>query len=1189
MQVAAWSSSFGHRLIVWLRWLCVGWLFLAGSAFAQGLTDPAVQRGVAWLQGQIQASGQLASEAASPALPMQVRSEAAITLRALAQTVPPALYTAIEGVIPNTTEYLARKAIGKQLAAGSDAAHLDALIKLQNADGGFGAAAGLASNAQDTAWALLALAANRADTPVAKQALDWLKSSQQPNNAWLLMPDGDAVVTTSLVIQALNTYRQQPGGQVTRNRARIWLLAQRNASKTWVDDLRTAHALLAAIPGSTNAAETQQAIAALRNSQRTDGSWGGDPYITALALRALFLASQPITDPGTQTSTLEVLVIDRSTNKPLANAFVYLDIINTNGYYDTVFEAMTDASGLARISGIEPGRLFLNVIPPRGSDYNDSSEYAIEFQAGKNYSITIPLTPYPDHSGKIYGQVVDADTLKPISGALVRAEGSDGFQHYTNTDANGSYELLNISVNPLWKHWNLSATAAGYMGSSNGYDFSSSSKVDIHLRRIGSMPPNAGTLRTIAVRHPNSDGNYPMGHLFILGPQGTVGSVTSNDGIVSIAFQINASGIAEIRVPWTQYLNQNDQALEKAMLVYASNPVDAYFLNIDGYGSSDMTYLLDVGAIGTRYRIMNWNRGRLGYYGFHMSFTAIEDGTKVTVTPSANITNHSSGVPFSVQINKGQSYIYESSNGNDMTGTLLESDKPISVFSGARCTDIPSDAPYCDHLFTQLPPIDQWANEYVIPRTANTGSAGNLVRILSNNDGNKISINGVNVTNLRAGEFYEYDPAGDFSIKSTHPVLVGQFMKGGAATTWGVLGDPAFTYIPGVKQAKQSYKYIAPAYGVVFRENYVNVAIANSGLSSLRLNGTQVDTRAFRAIPGTDYSAGNVLVPTGSGEIRASIPFVATLSGFDRDISYHTFMGASYSNGTPSGVNPVMVRLGVSTDKPAYPAKTDAWLAGAVVNYGTTAARLKVALRLMDTQGRVVAQFAAKDLGSVSAGATISHTEVWNTGTNAAGTYTVIGTVLDEQDQVLDTASTLLTITAGSGATAPKAALIVSTDKALYQPDDRVLISSLLRNLTTNATLDDVRVVLKVFDPAAQLVFTHEHAVGEIAAEALRTLEVPQLLTSAPPGTYTVEASLIGSGEGLKRLGTKAYDVDVELARASSQYKVIDAAGPGVQPVPGLGTPALALVGMLIVLATGLTRCRIWPPSTKTLINGGSR
>ena len=244
MQVAAWPSALGHRLIVWLRWLCVSWLFLAGSAFAQGSTDPAVQRGVAWLQGQIQASGQLASEAGSPALPMQVRSEAAITLRRLAQTAPPALYTAIEGATPDTTEYLARKAIGKQLAAVSDATHLDALIKLQNADGGFGAAAGLASNAQDTAWALRALAANQASSAAAVKALGWLLSAQQADGQWKLVPDGDAVVTTALAVQALTLYRQQPAVQAALGKARTWLTGQRTAQQTWGDDLRTAHALL---------------------------------------------------------------------------------------------------------------------------------------------------------------------------------------------------------------------------------------------------------------------------------------------------------------------------------------------------------------------------------------------------------------------------------------------------------------------------------------------------------------------------------------------------------------------------------------------------------------------------------------------------------------------------------------------------------------------------------------------------------------------------------------------------------------------------------------------------------------------------------------------------------------------------------------------------------------------------------
>ncbi|MDR0275159.1 MAG: hypothetical protein LBI48_07440, partial [Burkholderiaceae bacterium] len=120
----------------------LGWLLLAGQALAQG-TDPAIQKGLAWLQGQIGSNGQLASEAISPALPIQVRSETATTLKALSATVPAALYAAIDGITPDTTEYLARKALAKQLAGSPNAPALNALVQMQNADGGFGATAGL--------------------------------------------------------------------------------------------------------------------------------------------------------------------------------------------------------------------------------------------------------------------------------------------------------------------------------------------------------------------------------------------------------------------------------------------------------------------------------------------------------------------------------------------------------------------------------------------------------------------------------------------------------------------------------------------------------------------------------------------------------------------------------------------------------------------------------------------------------------------------------------------------------------------------------------------------------------------------------------------------------------------------------------------------------------------------------------
>ena len=153
------------------------WALSCGSAFGATL-DADVQKGVDWLRGQVQSSGVLLSEPASVALPMQARAESITTLHTLAQSLPATLLSAVAAVTPDTTEYLAHKALTKQAAGSSDSTLLDALVDLQNSDGGFGAITGLPSNPQDTAWAVRALAASRSTTSAAIHALKWLLSTQ---------------------------------------------------------------------------------------------------------------------------------------------------------------------------------------------------------------------------------------------------------------------------------------------------------------------------------------------------------------------------------------------------------------------------------------------------------------------------------------------------------------------------------------------------------------------------------------------------------------------------------------------------------------------------------------------------------------------------------------------------------------------------------------------------------------------------------------------------------------------------------------------------------------------------------------------------------------------------------------------------------------------------------------------------
>ena len=90
------------------------------------------------------------------------------------------------------------------------------------------------------------------------------------------------------------------------------------------------------------------------------------------------------------------------------------------------------------------------------------------------------------------------------------------------------------------------------------------------------------------------------------------------------------------------------------------------------------------------------------------------------------------------------------------------------------------------------------------------------------------------------------------------------------------------------------------------------------------------------------------------------------------------------------------------------------------------------------------------------------------------------------------------------------------------------------------------------------------------------------MLRNAPGGTYTVKARLLGNGNNLKRqasrsfwdLFSKAYDVDVELASASTTFRVNGPAGAGdaITAVPTTSPGGLALLALMVALVAGATR-----------------
>ncbi|XP_056003477.1 uncharacterized protein LOC130049633 [Ostrea edulis] len=155
----------------------------------------------------------------------------------------------------------------------------------------------------------------------------------------------------------------------------------------------------------------------------------------------------------------------------------------------------------------------------------------------------------------------------------------------------------------------------------------------------------------------------------------------------------------------------------------------------------------------------------------------------------------------------------------DLSSTVITFSKPVAVFSGNRCNQLKSSS--CSHILTQLPPISELDNQYVVPSFYN--NTGTLIQVISEKYKNvEVTSNEITV------------------LLSDRPVLVTAF---GMGTPYGGNEinnnhDSYMTVIPGVHQYLNYYKVVVPGG---YDENFLCVMISSEFLKSLRINGYTVD------------------------------------------------------------------------------------------------------------------------------------------------------------------------------------------------------------------------------------------------------------------------------------------------------------------------------------------------------------
>lgn len=379
----------------------------------------------------------------------------------------------------------------------------------------------------------------------------------------------------------------------------------------------------------------------------------------------------------------------------------------------------------------------------------------------------------------------------------------------------------------------------------------------------------------------------------IFGEPGTTGTIENLDGL-SVDFEIDADGAARVEFdPQDVTVLTDGQIQRNALFINANNPISALATNQLQF-TSDMTSLLDTGALGREYVVLAYQQ--LGAsLPSQLSITAIEDGTEVTFTSPEDLSGFAAGETHTVTLDAGESL---GLSGFDATGTVIEASANVAVFGGGQCVNTPPGVFACDHVIAQNFSADNFATDFRMVQTPLAGADADLVRLVTATDDTEIFIDGVSQGSINRGEFLEIDNVGNAHITASNPVQLGQYMRGeGGSRT---LGDPAMAVIPATDQWLDSYVFTIPSSDgeASFEQNYLLVVIGEGAANTLVLNDETVEEGDYFEREVLDgFVHGALEIGPGVGSISADEDFLAMIAGFDSFDSYLTVVATAFAAG----------------------------------------------------------------------------------------------------------------------------------------------------------------------------------------------------------------------------------------------------------------------------------------------------
>ena len=392
------------------------------------------------------------------------------------------------------------------------------------------------------------------------------------------------------------------------------------------------------------------------------------------------------------------------------------------------------------------------------------------------------------------------------------------------------------------------------------------------------MKANAQTDTTFWFAAPDlqqAHGDRPI--LLRISTQNTASVVTisqpANASFTPITLNIaaNSSNSLDLTAYITQLENVTPNTVtNKGLLIRSTTPISCYFDIANGF-NGDIYALKGKNALGTKFTLpfqMGFVGRGLPSYTTDFIVLATENNTQVTITSKTNLMGHAAGVPFTISLQKGETYTCSAAT-NVATerpgGTVVTSNKPICIstkddslfYTGQGCADTAGD---------QLIPDNIAGQEFIVIKGYFNSPDFYYVFAIENNT--VVKVNGATVATLQAGDYYKGSLSENSCfVNSDKPVHIFHITGFGCELGGAI--------IPSIKCTGS--KSISVTRASSTGSFYLNVLAPKNSINDFKLNGsnTGIDASLFSPVTGSNdewmYARLNLAASVISGGQNALI------------------------------------------------------------------------------------------------------------------------------------------------------------------------------------------------------------------------------------------------------------------------------------------------------------------------------